>query len=208
MRIWTDGLLVQCAGIAAGLGELLAIEASAGLIDICYVERPSFFAYKGVHFSAFRRKNGTPIGNALSTTITRLNDIFRGVNPVGTGGTMIQSASQIVTVQEGSSTQQDLFYRRFRYRWIDVQYIYMGQNSTQLGSFSVTEEGIENHVFWGVDVAICGVLLKVDTAQVIISDSLGGSGTLTASISGRIPVPLDLTNVFDSLALRGKAGYC
>jgi hypothetical protein len=114
MRIWTDGLLVQCAGIAAGLGELLAIEASAGLIDICYAERPSFFAYKGVHFSAFRHKNGTPIGNALSTTITRLNDIFRGVNPVGTGGTMIQSASQIVTIQEGSSTQQDLFYRRFR----------------------------------------------------------------------------------------------
>lgn len=52
----------------------------------------------------------------------------------------------------------------------------------------MTELGIENHTFWGVEMEICEFLLKVDSAQVIFTDLLGGSGTLTASVSGRIPV--------------------
>lgn len=155
MRIWTDGVLVQCAGISAGLGELRAIGKGGDLVDICYVERPTFFAYKNTHYSAFRHKNGTPISNALISTITTPNDIFRGISTAAPGVTGLQSATQEISTTEISAGSNALPIALSGFRWLDVQYIYAGQNATQNGAFSVTELGIENHTFWGVEMEIC-----------------------------------------------------
>lgn len=136
MRIWTDGVLVQCAGISAGLGELRAIGKGGDLVDICYVERPTFFAYKNTHYSAFRHKNGTPISNALISTITKPNDIFRGISTAAPGVTGLQSATQEISTTEISAGSNALPIALSGFRWLDVQYIYTrGRTRPRTGFF-------------------------------------------------------------------------
>lgn len=189
MRVWVDGEIIQCAAISVGAGELIAIPVDSDHIDISYTDRPTFRAYKAIHYTAIRHKDNSAIGDSLLLTVTRLNYIFQGKTPDGRDDTLPLTSTKILTTPLTPDQMTPLEVSASSFLLWEVRYFYIVQNNTQVGGFSVTQAGIENHVFWGVDDEICEFFYSVGSGQVLVVDRFGVGGTLIATAEGKIPVP-------------------